>query len=94
MKMAKTLFAAVAAVALLGAPVVAQEAPSAGQSGGQIASWASMPIGSYVMIGGLIFVVTIAGLVLLDDDDDKTPAAPTTTTTSTTTTTTTTTTSS
>lgn len=89
MKTVKTLFASMALAALVATPVLAQESPSAGASGGKTATWASMPVGSYVMIGGFIFVVTASGLVLLDDDDN--PVAPTTTTTPATTTTSTTT---
>lgn len=85
----KTLTASVVAAMLVAGPVVAQESPSAGPSGGDTATWASMPVGSYVMIGGFIFLVTITGLVLADDDDKaKTPTptptpSPTTTTTTT-----------
>lgn len=90
MKMVKTLLAGVAAAMLATTPVLA-ETPSAGTGGGQAATWASMPVGSYVMIGGFIFVVTASGLVLLDDEDNPIVTTPTTTTTTPTTTTTTTT---
>ena len=88
-KVMKTFTASLVAAMLVAAPVVAQESPSAGPGGD--ATWASMPVGSYVMIGGFIFLVTIGGLVLADDDDKaKTPTptptptpSPTTTTTTT-----------
>lgn len=88
MKMAKTLLASVAAAMIVTAPVIAQESPSAGAAGGQVATWASMPVGSYVMIGGFIFIVTAAGLVLLDDEGNPVSTSPPATTTTTTTTTT------
>ncbi len=77
MKLRNLLMATVAAVALGAVPVgaLAQETPQAG--GSESGFWAGLPIGSNVMIGGLIFVVTATGLVLLDDDDDPVPPAPT-----------------
>lgn len=87
MKMVKTLLAGVAAAMLVAAPVLAQT-PSAGGAAGKTATYASMPIGSYVMIGGFIFVVTASGLVLLDDEDNPVVTTPPTTTTTTATTTT------
>ena len=70
------------------APVIAQESPSAGTAGGKNATWATMPVGSHVMIGGIIFVITAAGLVLLDDEGNPVSTSPPATTTTTTTTTT------
>lgn len=90
MKLRRILLASVAATILASAPVLAQDEPAAGTSGG--GTFASMPIGSHVMFAGLIFVVTVGGLVLLDDDENEgssptpTPAPPPTTTTTTTTT--------
>ena len=71
MNIKKSLLASVAAVMIAASPALAQsnEVLVPGNSGG--ATWASMPIGSHVMIGGFIFVVTAGGLVLLDDDDNN-----------------------
>ena len=94
MELKKTLLVTFAAAMLTSAPVLAQETPPAGGTTNE--RWESMPDGSYVMIGGFIFIV-VAGALVLDDDDSKpgalpgpTPSpapAPTTTTTTTTTTT-------
>ena len=72
-------------------PVVAQETPMAG--GGRTAAWLdSLPTGSWVIIGGVLFVMTGEGLIR----DDRNPLggtptptptptpSPTTTTTTTT----------
>lgn len=87
MKIIKTLMASAVAVALVASPVMAQETPAAGVATNG-ATWASMPIGAHVMIGGFIFVVTVSGLVLLDDDDNDSSSSPSTPATSTSTTTT------
>lgn len=69
MKIRELILATVAAVALGAAPVgvLAQQTPQSGDSGSGF--WNGLPIGSEVIIGGLVFVVTAVGLVLLDDDD-------------------------
>lgn len=86
----KSLFVAAAVAALASSPVLAQEVPAAGSSGGSVAIWSTLPIGTQVMIGGILFVVVAGGLALADDDDKKASPAPTPTPTPTPTTTTTT----
>lgn len=90
MNIMKNLLVAAASVMIATAPVVAQETPASGTPAVGGATWAAMPVGSHILIGGLIFVVTVTGLVLLDDDDNKSgggstppPPPPTTTTTTT-----------
>ncbi len=52
-------------------PVVAQETPMAG--GGSAAWLNSLPTGSWVIIGGVLFVMTGEGLIR----DDRNPLGPT-----------------
>lgn len=82
MKIRSFLIASMTVIGLTTAPfaAVAEEetVPQAGEPAS--ASWMSLPVGSYVMVGASIFVVTATGLVLLDDDDDVPPATSTTTT--------------
>lgn len=91
--MLKKLFLAGVVVMFASSSVAAQETPAAGTGGPCI--WCGLPIGSNVMIGGVMFVVLAAGLALADDDDEviviptptPTPTpTPSTTTSSTTTT--------
>ena len=90
--MMKSLFVGAVVAALASSSALAEDVPTAGFGGGNLAAWQSLPIGSQVMIGGILFVVVAGGLALADDDDKKktptpapTPAPPTTTTTTTTT---------
>ncbi len=88
MRYSKLIITSLAAGLAMVGPAQAQETPSAGTVSGA-ETWGSMPVGSYIMIGGFIFIVTAGGLTLLDDDDNNPPSTttpPTTTTTSTTTT--------
>lgn len=65
------------AVAMLAtSPVAAQNAFPAGPSGGSLQFWEGYSIGTYVIVGGLVFVVVYGGLQLLDSDDDA-PVTPT-----------------
>ena len=97
MKLTKTFIMGAVAATLVAGPVAAQETPAAGM-GGRMAAFGAMAEGSYVMIGGMLFVVIGGALVLADDDNKKKlpgdttpppppPPPPATTTTSTTTTT-------
>ena len=93
--MMKSIFVAAVVAAMASSPALADGVPSAGFGGGQLAAWQALPIGTQVVIGGILFVVVAGGLALADDDDKKkviiptpTPTpTPTTTTTTTTTTT-------
>ena len=72
---------AVAATSIMLAvtPAMAQNNPAPGGSGAT-GTFGGMAIGSYVMIGGVLFVVTAAGLVLYDGDGSSTPMPPASTT--------------
>ncbi len=88
MKILKKLILASTAAILIASPALAQNTPEPGAAtGGE--TWATMPVGSHVMIGGFIFLVVAGGLVLVNDDDNNQtpappPAPPATTTTTTT----------
>ncbi len=88
MSMKRVLVSVVAAM-LVSAPVAAQSAPSAGYSGEPLRFWQGYSVGTYVMVGGVIFLVTVGGLVLAGDDDETKKPSPTPTPGPTTTTTTT-----
>lgn len=68
------------AVALLAAsPAAAQNAPMAGPAGDPLQFWQGYGIGTYVIVGGLVFVVVLGGLQLVGGDDSSptpTPAPP------------------
>lgn len=66
-KICVTVFAALMA----SVPVAAQEAPAAGSGGGSTAWMATMPAGSWVIIGGVLFIMTGEGLT--DDNKKKVP---------------------
>lgn len=77
-------------VALVDGPAAAQDSLPAGPgAGGTIGWWSDLPIGTQVIIGGVLFIVAAGGL--LQTDSDKKPVAPTPTPTPPATTTTTTT---
>ncbi len=88
MKIFKKLLLAGTAAILIASPGLAQNTPEPGAAtGGE--TWATMPVGTHVMIGGFIFLVVAGGLVLVNDDDNHQtpappPAPPATTTTTTT----------
>lgn len=89
--MIKRLFVAAVMTAMVSLPVAAQNVPSAGGGiGGFTEWWAALPVGTQVIIGGILFIVTVDGLILSDDDSKKptptptpTPPPPATTTTTT-----------
>lgn len=69
---------------------VAQQAPVPGPSGGNVEMWlANLPAGTWVVIGGALFIWTGESLISSDDIPDPditptpTPTPPTTTTTTT-----------
>ena len=73
--MLRTSIAFLVALLALGAPMGAhaQEVLPAGPSGGTIAAATGMQVGSLVMIGGLVFIVTATGLMLYDSGDSSSP---------------------
>ncbi len=84
----KKVVVSVLAAMLVTAPVAAQNIPAAGYNGEPLRFWQGYSVGTYVMVGGVIFLVTVGGLVLAGDDDKAktptptlTPGPPTTTTT-------------
>lgn len=88
MMLMKKVVVSVLAAMLVSAPVAAQNAPAAGYSGEPLRFWQGYSVGTYVMVGGVIFLVTVGGLVLAGDDGKTkkssptpTPGPPTTTTT-------------
>lgn len=87
--MLKKMFLASIVAVMVSSPVLAQNAPPAGQGGGTCV-WCGLTVGSNILIGGVMFVVLAAGLALADGDDTiviptpvPTPPASTTTTTTT-----------
>lgn len=73
MSIFKKILGAAAVTLLLTSSVAAQDVPPAGPSGGQVAMFSSMPLGTYVIVGGVIFIVTGVGLVAANQDDETTP---------------------
>lgn len=61
---------------LTAASAGAQNTPPAGTAGEPLRFWEGYPLGTYVIVGGLVFVVGYGGLTLLDGDDDS-PTTPT-----------------
>ena len=73
--MMKTFAASMIAILLATAPVAAQSIPAAGYSGDPLRFWQGYSVGTYVLVGGVLFLVTIGGLALVGDDSKaKTPA--------------------
>lgn len=92
MKIVGKITAGVIAAMLIAGSASAQNTPTPGGSDSGTETFLGMPVGSHVMIGGVLFLVVVGGLILADDDDDNTvtptptpappPASTTTTTTS------------
>lgn len=75
----KKLALCLAVVLLATSPAVAQNAPMAGPAGDPLQFWEGYGIGTYVIVGGLVFVVVFGGLQLVGGDDSSptpTPAPP------------------
>lgn len=78
------------AVAMLAtSPAAAQNTFPAGPSGDPLQFWEGYSMGTYVIVGGLVFVVVYGGLQLVGSDDDapvtpnpSPPASPSTSSTS------------
>jgi hypothetical protein len=72
----KVVLSCAVTLSLLTAPALAQSVPSAGPaSDDPLAFWEGYSIGTYLIVGGLAFVVVAGGLQLLDGDDDE-PTSP------------------
>lgn len=61
------------AVMLSAAPAAAQNHLPAGSGAGGLNFWEGYSIGTYIIVGGLVFVVTIGGLQLVSGDDKSKP---------------------
>ena len=75
--MMKTFAASMIAILLAAAPAAAQSVPAAGYSGDPLRFWQGYSVGTYVLVGGALFLVTLGGLVLASDDSKAKTTAPT-----------------
>lgn len=73
----KLILSCAVTLSILTAPALAQGVPSAGPaSDDPLAFWEGYSMGTYIIVGGLTFVVVAGGLQLLDGDDDEPTSAP------------------
>lgn len=72
----KKVVVSVIAAMLVAVPVAAQGIPTAGPSGDPLRFWQGYSVGTYVMVGGVLFLVTLGGLVLADGDEKSKSPTP------------------
>lgn len=72
-KVASAILAIMLAAAAGVAPAAAQDYLPAGPAGDPLKFWEGYSVGTYVIVGGFVFVVTLGGLQLIGGDDNSKP---------------------